>query len=286
MTNRILNSKVGSVSVSTVNFNSWASTPVTVPKSKKTKQKEIVNNVFVECAKTIEDPFWIEKFNLASIGKFPANFYFNDNTLTYRKGAKNNRLALSPNSREAALEVIKFFQVNKSIFSPTDEQIALNSQFNRSNANLDPETLTWETASKKIKECLISYFVVDMMTMMKLSNEQGNQLKQIINVGIFSNVFDKNNITLNNNRIFSIGGLFYDPENKVFYIDPNLEPSKNRTYSKKSTTNALPKDTIPQFNSKWDKLVKKYVDQMNKQPIISTMFTMETMETDDEDEDD
>ena len=285
MSTRNLHPKVGSVSITTVNFNSWASTPViaAVAKSKKTKVKEIVNDIFAECAKVTEDPFWVEKFNLAAIGKFPSNFYYHDNVLTYKKGAKNNKVVLSSNIREAACTFINFLRTNKSIFSPLDEQSTLDIQFNRvSSSSLNVEILTWEIASKKIKECLISYFIVDMTTMMSLTLEQSDQLRDIIQVGIFSNLFDKHNITLNNDRIFSINGLLYDPQNRLFYIDPNLAPSTRSSYPKKKIANSMPKDTIPQFDIKWQKYINKYVEQIDKQFFLQSQSAMSTVDTDDD----
>ena len=292
MSTRNLHPKVGSVSITSVNFNSWANTPVVAltAKSKKTKVKEIINEIFVECAKVTEDPFWVEKFNLAAIGKFPTNFYYHDNTLTYKKGAKTNKVILSSNIRDAALSFMNFLRVNKSIFSPLDEQSTLNQEFDRINSSLNTEILTWEIATKKIKECLISHFIIDMTRMMNLLPDQSNQLRQIIQTGIFSNLFDKNNIILKNDRIFSIGSLLYDPQNKIFYIDSNLVPSTNRSYPKKKATNNMPKDTIPQFNIKWDKYINKYVEQIDKQYFLqSSSTTISTIDTDDdidEDEDD
>jgi len=286
MSSRNLHSKVGSVSVTSVNFNSWTSTPVvaSVAKSKKSRVKEIVNEIFVDCAKVTEDPFWVERFNLAAIGKFPTNIYYHDNTLTYKKGAKNNKIILSSNIRDAATAFIDFLRINKSIFSPLDEQSTLDQEFNRINSSSNTEILTWQTASKKIKECLISHFIIDMGVLMNLTTEQSNQLRQVIQTGIFSNLFDKNNITLNNNRIFSIGGLLYDPDNKIFYIDPNLTPSSVHSYSKKKTlNNNVPKDTIPQFNTKWNKYINKYVEQIDKQYLAQS--TISAIETDDDDDD-
>jgi hypothetical protein len=284
MTSKNIHSKVGSVSITTVNFNSWASTPVvaSIAKSKKTKTKEIVHEIFVECAKVTEDPFWVEKFNLAAIGKFPTNFYYHDGTLSYKKGAKNNKILLSDDIRDAANAFINFLRNNKSIFSPLDEQSTIDIQFNRINSATSIEILTWEIASKKIKECLISHFIIDMKTMMNLTTDQSSQLKEIIQTGIFSNLFDKNNITVSNNRIFSIEGLLYDPQNNLFYIDPNLVPPTSRSYPKKKTTSNLPKDSIPQFTIKWDKYINKYIEQIDKQYFLQSL----SVEVEEEEEDD
>ena len=284
MANKNIQPKVGSVSITTVNFNSWATTPVMAAtnKSKKTKVKEIVNEIFVECAKVTDDPFWVEKFNLAAVGKFPANFYFYENTLTYKKGAKNNKVVLTSNPRDAALAFMNFLRTNKSIFSPSDEQTTLDIQFNRQkiSSSTNIESLTWDIATKKNKECLISYFIVDMTKMMNLEPEQSEQLREVIKVGIFLNLFDKNNITLNNNRIFSIGGLLYDPLNKVFYIDPNLTRTTSYSCPKKKTTNNIPKDTIPQFGVKWEKYIGSYIQQIDKHYRNESMRDFDTDQED------
>jgi len=282
MSTRNPHSKVGSTSISTVNFNSWVSTPViaVTEKTRKTRVKEIINDIFVDCAKVTSDPFWVEKFNLAAIGKFPTNFTYHDTTLTYKKGAKTNKIVLSNNVKEAANAFMDFLRNNKSIFSPLDEQRVIDTQSNREQISVSEIPLTWETSSKKIKECLISYYVVDMMKMMNLTTEQAYQLKKIINTGIFSNLLDKNNIKLQNNRIISIEGLLYDPHNAIFYIDPSLVPSKHASYTKKKPTNNIPKDTIPQFNIKWEKYINKYIEQMDKQYCLQA--TISTLSDDDE----
>lgn len=265
------NGKVGGSSISTVNFSSWANAPIVAPvsKTKKTKIKEIVNKIFDECAKFTEDPFWIKKFNSAAMGKFPTNFYFNDNILTYRKGAKNNNIILSNNPREAANQFMSFFHVNRGIFSPLDQQTALDLKYTRTQSMTNVEDLNWENSNKKTKERLISYFITDQAGIMNLTTKQSDQLKQTINSGLFMKYFDKNNIIVQNERIYSIGGLLWEPQSKTFYIDPNLNPTITRSYTKKKTTSNLPKDTVPQFGNKWDKYVNKYVDYADKQLYTS-----------------
>jgi hypothetical protein len=268
MSARNPHSKVGSTSVTTVNFNSWVSTPVAAvtEKTRKTRVKEIIHPIFTDCAKVTSDPFWVEKFNLAAIGKFPTNFTYHDGTLTYKKGAKTNKVVLSNNIKESAKAFMDFLRTNKSIFSPLDEQTAELNQSNRVASAPAEEYLTWETSGSKIKECLISYYIIDMTRLMNLNTTQANQLRKTINTGIFSNVLDKNNIKLENNRINSIGGLLYDPHNAIFYIDPSLVPTI-KSATKKKPTNNIPKDSIPQFNLKWEKYINKYIEQIDKQYV-------------------
>jgi hypothetical protein len=71
-------------------------------------KKPIVNKIFLECAKIIEDPFWVEKFNYAAMGKFPTNFYYYDNTLIY--GINNNKIVLPSNIQDVVIVFINFFE--------------------------------------------------------------------------------------------------------------------------------------------------------------------------------
>jgi hypothetical protein len=291
---RTTNSKVGSSSVSTVNFTSWAKTSAVTPapKTKRVRTKEVVHQIFVECAKVINDPFWIEKFNSASVGKLPTNFYFNNDILTYKKGAKCDTLALSHNPIEAAEKCMEFFRKHKGMFSPLDQQLALDKKNDRIQSMTNADALTWENANKKTKECLISYFITDQIAVMKLTNEQGEQLRRVINNGLFVKLFDKNNITIMDNRIFSIGGLLWDPHTQIFFIDQSLTPSITRSYQKKKTTTALSKDNVPQFGAKWDKYINKYVANSEKQHNLymnasaGLQTPSPTEEEDDDDDDD
>ena len=258
--------KVGGSSSAVVNFNNWANAPVKATTVKNKKTKEIVNEIFLRCAEVTSDPFWAEKFRLAAIGKFPncdqSKFTYTNGTLTHKKGTKTVKLVVSSDPRQAAEECKDFFRVNRSIYSPTDENLALEKKFARSSSLMDAEELSWEKANKKIRECLISHFVNDQSEAMRLTSEQSKQLNQLINVCLFRKYFDKNNIFLVNDRIYNITGLMWDVQNEVFYIDPNMKPSVTRSYAKKSITNNYPKDSLPQFNTKWNKYLDKYVDKI------------------------
>jgi len=262
--------KVGSYAVSTVDFSDWTNEPVTQLPSKLRKPrgtKDVIHKILVECASITDDPFWIDKFRNGSIGKLPPKFNFHDGTLTYRKGAKCNTLEVSNNPYEAATACMEFFRVNGGIFSPTDEQNSLTLQYTRAHAVLDQKELTWELASKKVQDCLLSYYVIDMKKIMNLSLSSSEQLRQTIRLGIGNKYFGKHNILVKSNRINSIQGLLFNTDLLIFYIDPELKPKTTRTYARKkdgtSSVDPSQKDTVPQFGIKW----RKYVDSLDKKII-------------------
>lgn len=265
-----LGGRVGSYAISTVNFDSWVNEP-TIQAPQRTRKtrgvKEIIHKIFGECAVSIEDPFWIEKFNAAATGKFPKGFNYHDGILFYRKGAKCHQLELPGNPYEAAYACMEFFRGNGGIFSPMDEQDSLELQYARSQAVLTQQQLTWGDANKKIQECMLSHYVIGMKSLMELSDIEMEQLRQTIRLGIAHKFFGKHNINVDANRIHTIDGLLWNNQERRFYINPELKPNTTRIYTRNKdgppAIDPSQKDMVPQFGLKWN----KYIDSLDKKII-------------------
>jgi hypothetical protein len=261
-----LDGRVGSYAISTIDFNSWANEPVAVvpQRAKKTRgTKEIVYKIFADYALMINDPFWVDKFNTAAMGKLPPKFNYHDGMLTYKKGAKSNSLDISNNSYDVAHACMEFFRSNGGIFSPMDEQISLELQYSRAQIIMTQQ-LTWGDANKKVQDCMLSYYVTDMKQIMTLTNLEVEQLRQTIKLGIANKYFGKHNIRVENNRIHSVDGLLWNNETRSFYVNPELKPNTTRSYSRKkdgpTAIDPSQKDMIPQFGIKW----VKYIESLDK----------------------
>lgn len=262
--------RVGSYAISTVNLSSFTKDTLArpTPKGRKTRNtKEVIHKIFAECATATNDPFWIEKFNLASYGKFPPKFSYNDGILTYRKGAKSNTIELPMNKYEAADFCMNFFRTNGGIFSELDQHHSLELQYSRSQDVLSQGPLEWADLNKKMQECLLSYYVTSMKTVMNLKESEVEQLRQTLHLGIKNKLFGKHNIHVENNRIQTVGGLLWNNNDRYFFVNPELKPATTRTYSRKKETAApqttISKDMTPQFSVKWNKYteaVTKKVD--------------------------
>jgi hypothetical protein len=237
-------------------------------RSKKTRGvKEVIHKIFADCANITPDSFWADKFHNASMGKFPHKFNFHDGILTYRKGAKSNTLEVSNNPYEASYACMEFFRSNGGIFSPFDQQSSLELQFARANSVGTQQQITWGDSNKKVQECMLSYYVTDMKSLMGLTDNELAQLRQTIRLGIANKYFGKHNIRVENNRIHSVDGLLWNNESRNFYINPELKPTTTRTYTRKkdgpAAVDPSQKDTIPQFGVKW----KKYVETLDKKIV-------------------
>lgn len=264
--------KVGSYAISTVDIDSWINQPIiqAPQRAKKTRgTKEIIHKIFSDCAILIEesvnDIFWMEKFNNAATGKFPKGFTYNDGILTYKKGAKCHTLDVPHNAYEASHACMEFFRSNGGIFSPLDQQDSLELQYNRSQQV--QQQLTWADSNKKIQECMLSHYVIGMKSIMNLSNSEVEQLRQMIHLGISNKYFGKHNIYVENNRINRIDGLLWNDVERLFFINPELKPASTRNYSRNKdgppSIDPSQKDMIPQFFIKWN----KYIEIIDKKII-------------------
>lgn len=259
--------RVGSYAISTVDIDAWMNEPVIQAPIRTRKArgvKEIIHKIFSDCAVAIQDPFWIDKFNTAAIGKFPHKFSFHDGILTHRKGTKCSVLEVPNNPYEAAPACMEFFRAHGGIFSPADEQSSLELQYTRAHAVLTQQQLTWADANKKVQDCMLSYYITDMKKLMTLKDTETEQLRQTIRLGIANKYFGKHNIRVENNRIHSIQGLLWNDQTRSFYIDPELKPKTTRSYTRKkdgpAAVDPAQKDTIPQFGVKW----RKYMESLDK----------------------
>lgn len=259
---------VGSYAISTIGFDSWGNEPIvqTASKTKRIRNKEVIHKIFYECSEIIKDPYWLEQFTNASIGKFPRKFSFKDGTLSFKKGSKYVTLEVSSNPYLAIDSCMDFFRNNGGLFSEIDKQNSLEMRCSGDNEIVD---LTWGDVNKKTQECMVSYFITDMKPVMNLTSKETEQLRQIIYYGVSNKLFDKNNINIEKNRIKSISGLLWNSRERIFFIDQELTPSTIRTYSRKKETgnsDARQKDMIPQFYNKW----KKYVESLRNAKFFSS----------------
>lgn len=261
-----ISGRVGSYAISTVDLSSFTADALTRPVQKTRKvrnAKEVIHKIFAECAAATNDPFWAEKFTNASYGKFPAKFNYSDGVLNYRKGAKSKTLEIPMNPYEASILCMDFFRTNGGMFSELDQQYSTQLQDSRSQDLIYQKPLEWADLNKKMRECLLSYYIVSMKDVMKLRDNEIEQLLQTLRMGIKNKYFDEHNIRVENNRIQTVDGLLWNNNDRRFFINPSLAPSTTRSYGRKkgvtSTTVAICKDMTPQFVNKWS----KYTDALH-----------------------
>lgn len=247
---------VGNRAISTVSFDTWSSESVSAPSQRKRQTKDQERNIFRSCAEVIQDKFWTKSFAEFSNGKFPEGFSFIRGELQYKdpEGVEDSVRIPDDPIKASAISIL-FFQKHgiaseTKMYTPTPPPPA-------------QKPLLWAEASEKMRECMINAYSIDMKYIMGLSIKETTQLSAIINAGITNKHFGKNNIITANNKIYSISGLRWNPDERTFSICESLAPARSKPSQKKdeeSEGTPSGKDPIPQFEARW----KKYLDILDK----------------------
>lgn len=228
--------KVGSYAkMSSGNARPWATGPSKKTIGRKTvtrrRKKKILNPIFAECFKIATDPFWKDKFEKASYGKFPRGFSYNKGYLIYKRGAKNESVMVPESPYEAYSVCVFFFHDAAKIYSDQDRKQIKEEEYQLQLLDQLKEK-TWAKTLKRQKEILVEIYVHELKDKYKLSVNATQKLEDLINVGILFNHFNKDNIILEDGMITEIKGLEFDSQTISFTTSEPLKPKISKSSSK------------------------------------------------------
>ena len=263
--------KVGSYAkMSSGNARPWANASSKKTTGRKTttrrRKKKIMNPIFAECFKIATDPFWKDKFEKASYGKFPRGFSYNKGYLVYKRGAKNESVVVPESPYEAYSVCVFFFHESAKIYSDQDRNQIKEEEYQLQLLDQLKEK-TWAKTLKRQKEILVEIYVHELKDEYGLSLDSTHRLEDLINVGILFNHFNKDNIILEDGMISEIKGLIYIPGTKSFETDTPLKPktSKSSSKAKKLEPSPFPrhipfhKEKTVVFIDEWSKLLDQTI---------------------------
>lgn len=228
---------------------SWLSTPVqTVIKARKRKNTPaLVHPKLAECANLCTDPFWRDVFTRASQGKFPRNFTYKDETLTYKNRNKVQTLPLPLGEAQDILPILmEFFRVQGGITSERDEERVRQEREARLAETQAFEKITWPEIRKKkaLHDLVISTYIDELAQRMELKESEKMNLKTTINLGFLLGCFTDERVQFDHGKILFLQGLTWDASSHIFSLDPTCIPKEKRSRPadktvKKETVNFL-----------------------------------------------
>ncbi len=216
-------------------------------RSKGKREVRIKFPVFLEIAEVTVDPYWNSTFISVSKGKLPRHFFFNGNTLVYRRNTQTRNLVLPDSPHEASSSCISFLQEFGNYYSPADQQkLALYDCVR--------EEKTWGRTPRRIRDMMICEYVRKIANSAKLSNPQRLQLYHVIYFASVTGFINKSNINLSSGCIISIDGLKYDGEK--FVIDAPVPAALRKKESEIAPLILdIKKTPLPDVNKKWNKFL-------------------------------
>lgn len=231
--------KAGNYAIATTKAQPWLATPVTSvqPKARKVKAKPIVvHSIFQECAQMTTDPYWLEIYESAALGKFPRGFLFKDGYLTYKRGTKITKLFVPSNVTEAFPLCTNFFTSTAGLMSIEDQERAKRDYEIHTQECSTVQNYTWnDIKSKRLKQLLLGTFIAELAKMYDLTPKEKNEASTLINLGFFLGYFQSCHVIYESGRIRCITGLQYCLETRAFSIDPTYTPKAPKPKGKHET---------------------------------------------------
>jgi hypothetical protein len=234
-----------------------------ITNKKQRNKKEVVHQIYSQCAEIVEDVFWKNKFIDASINKFPKGFSHIHCKLNYRRGSKTDSVVISNNKFEVIQLFIEFMKAKGGFFSINDDD---------DNIDCNDSVLTWINSNVKTRSNLITNFITYKTEELNLNCMEKNDLKYIISDGIRYKIFDKNTIIVDDLRITEIKYLEWDSSMRKFSID-NRGKDLPKSKPEDTFTDEIPqKDMVPNFLTEWQKFLSMQSSKINNMNKVKSVI--------------
>lgn len=227
--------------INVVSNNNTASPSYEKTQDKRKKScKQIIHPIFAEAIEYTTDPFWIKVLDNASRGMFPKSFTYNNGELCHKVKTKNIKIVIPEDPEEAAKICIEEFKKLRGMMSKLDRNKAVED-FEK-NREADVDNLTWKQMNKYHHTQLIVDYVQRMKKDHHLTSSQADNLKKVINTGLYMKHIDENDIIINNMNIMHIDNIIFDKDKNTFKIEfRKKDKSKS---SKKVSDNSKPNESV------------------------------------------
>lgn len=200
---------------------------------KKKSNKPVINPIFEQAIKHIDDPYWINIFDNASKGSFPRSFSYVDDELVQKVKTKVFKTKIPQDDPELVAEIcINEFKKVRGMMSKLDRDKALDDFEKHRNKN---ENHTWKKANKHVRSQLISDYIDMVSERDNLSHHLKSNLDTVINIALFTGDLADTNIIMDSSSfsILNITNIIYDEDNRKFMIEKTKESKKSKSKESK-----------------------------------------------------
>lgn len=213
-------------------------------KTKNAYQAAILYPYFEQMLPLLSDVFWQQILLELAKGYAPKFFTIHPpHTIMFCKGAANENLVLPDDIYAALPQLLSFLRQYGNIYSPIDQQ-----QINISHSMQTPQVLDWKGIGKHGRNHLLICYFEQLKKTHNLSADillQGNRLIQHL---LCNKCISSNDVQLQDNRIVSIQGFYYNTINQQFAYDGIISNRKSKAKTKaKSKTSSTWSDLINKF---------------------------------------
>lgn len=202
---------LGQLSKASGDFKSWSPKKDKVVAKKTKKQKLAPKEIhphFTTLASYFKYDAWWESILInCSYGKFPADFKYQQFTISYKKGSSTKYYTIENDDIKTAKELVNFFKANGGLFSDADREKKVET------AERVYVKISWSTLSLTARQKLIKRYVENKSD--SLSRDESAQLLAVLTLAILADEIDTDDVVIKKNEIVKIRSL--TEENGIFY---------------------------------------------------------------------
>lgn len=245
--------------------------------NEKGKKKEMVNPIFAEYAKLSNDPYWQELLTQCAYKKFPRGFSYKSGVMIFRKNNKVNQLQLSPDNREALIQIMDWFYKHGNYGAPQEEKIVINEKIAK---QIYPSKWEWKDIKvEKLKLNFIDEYIRKLAADYKMSKEDFRELKRCVRVGLVLGNICNEDITFQNGEVTHIDGIVIAEKNGGGRYTFHCENSTNIKRSTKREPKEKENIFINNWNTYLDHVMGRIQNRGNTTRSLSSLMSARVSES-------
>ena len=227
-------------------------------RQRKPRAKKIKHELFDECSKLEDSPYWQTIFQACAYGHFPQNMTFKNGILYYRKARRKQPITymISPDPRQAILDLKDALQKEKNLISVdelTEKRIKAREKL--AEITLDEDTKWSDISSSISKHLILLTYVAETKVALRLTDEEAVQLFSSIIVGIVTGIIGDDDIHMNRGHINEINKIKRYPNG--FFVIGKSDMGKPKPPVPKVETQTNSTVGWDKFSSAYSKCIKQ-----------------------------
>jgi len=239
--------------------------------------KAIIYNEFQEMKELEKDEFWKNLLIKCSKNLFPKDFKYINNVLYFKPNTKKHRAEcfIDKDDIIKSLEKFKNFMRGKGFVSNSEKEEIKTIIEN----NIEERTVvtTWKDILKN-RDYHIKNYIIELKEKYNLTYKETCNLESTIMMGVVSEFFNEDNITIENQKIKGIINLVWNRNKRFFSIKTDGFKIKKRS-EKNNNKKIYTTHTIETSNDNYITILKEAKDMCIEKKWFKFLETINTKET-------
>ncbi len=200
----------------------------------KKPKRAIIHPLLSEAACTVDDPFWVNILERAAMGNMLSKFSYHGGVLSYEKGGarsnkRSERTILSDEPRQAAKQFIAFAQVQASIYSDKDMELAHREQVDQRGGQVIEQ---WRDIKKKMtRRVIVNRYIRTNLDRFGLTGKRAEHAAKLVRRAVLETPLSSDDFILDGLTLVAIARIHWSSEGVEVDFEPQpIKPAEGTPY--------------------------------------------------------